>query len=155
MIQIEWETKPFSRLSTDELYEILKLRVNVFVVEQTCPYHELDGKDRHPETLHLFGRSKDLTLVAYLRILPPGLSFEEAAIGRVVVAKKSRGQGISGWMLKNAMDRIKRTWPGVDIKIGAQVYLTKFYESLGFQSVSEAFLEDGIPHIDMLKKMNA
>ncbi|MCK5165252.1 MAG: GNAT family N-acetyltransferase, partial [Desulfobacula sp.] len=123
MIEIQWKITSFDRLDPDELYELLKLRVDVFVVEQNCPYPEIDGKDRHLETLHLIGRNKDKELMAYLRILPPGLSFKQVSIGRVVVAKESRGQGISDVMLKKALDQINRTWPNENIHIGAQVYL--------------------------------
>ena len=151
MIQIDWKIKSFSRLGRDELYEFLKLRVDVFVVEQKCPYPEMDDKDRHPETLHLAGKGKGGELMAYLRILPPGLSFKEVSIGRVVVAKESRRQGISDTMLKIALDQINRTWPNENIRIGAQVYLKKFYESHGFEAASESYLEDGIPHIDMIR----
>jgi len=122
MIQIDWKIKSFSRLGRDELYEFLKLRVDVFVVEQKCPYPEMDDKDRHPETLHLAGKGKGGELMAYLRILPPGLSFKEVSIGRVVVAKESRRQGISDTMLKIALNQINRTWPNENIRIGAQVY---------------------------------
>ncbi|MCD4676709.1 MAG: GNAT family N-acetyltransferase [Desulfobacula sp.] len=152
MIEIQWKIKSFNHLDKDELYELLKLRVDVFVVEQNCPYHEIDGKDRHPETLHLIGRNKDKELLAYLRILPPGLSFKQVSFGRVVVAKESRGQGISDAMLKIALDQINRTWPNENIRIGAQVYLKKFYESNGFEAVSKSYLEDGIPHIDMIRR---
>ncbi|WP_299982132.1 GNAT family N-acetyltransferase [Desulfobacula sp.] len=151
MIQIDWKIKSFSQLDIDELYELLKLRVDVFVVEQNCPYPEIDDKDRHPETLHLVGKGKDKGLMAYLRILPPGLSFKEVSIGRVVVGKESRRQGISDTMIKKALDQINRTWPNENIRIGAQVYLKNFYESHGFEAVSESYLEDGIPHIDMIR----
>lgn len=150
MIQIEWEIKPFKGLSTDDLYELLHLRVNVFVVEQNCAYPEIDGRDRHPETYHLVGKNRDGNIVAYLRILPPGLSFKQVSIGRVVVEKSIRGQGISRGMLQKALDWIERIWPGADVKIGAQVYLTDFYQSLGFEAVSEPYDEDGILHIDMI-----
>lgn len=155
MIKIDWEIKLFKTLSTDELYDLLKLRVDVFVVEQNCPYPEIDGKDRHPETRHLVGRDKTGKLVACLRILPPGLSFSQVSMGRVVVEKESRGQGISETMLKLALGQISRTWPDQDVQIGAQVYLKPFYESLGFKAVSESYLEDGIPHVHMLRKVKA
>lgn len=151
MIQIKWEIKSFKGLSTDELYELLKLRTDVFVVEQNCPYTEIDGKDRHPETLHLIGKNKDEKIVAYSRILPPGLSFKQVSMGRVVVEKNSRGQGISDAMLKIALDQINRTWPNENVQISAQVYLKEFYESHGFKAVSKSYLEDGIPHIDMVR----
>ena len=152
MIEIQWKIKSFTQLDSDELYELLKLRVDVFVVEQNCPYPEIDDKDRHPETLHLSGKTKDGKLSAYLRILPPGLSFKEVSIGRVVVAKESRGQGISDTLLKIALDQINCTWSGENIRIGAQVYLKKFYESNGFEAISKSYLEDGIPHIDMIRR---
>ncbi len=151
-MQIEWEVKLFKQLSTDELYDILKLRVDVFVVEQNCPYPEIDGKDKHPDALHLIGRDKDGQIAAYLRILPPGLSYKQISIGRVVVAKNSRGQGVCDIMMQKAFEQIRRNWPDDDIKIGAQVYLKDFYKSLGFEESSENYLEDGIPHIDMIKK---
>ena len=150
---MEWQLKKFKQLDVDELFELLKLRVDVFVVEQTCPYNEIDEKDRHTDTLHLFGRNKnDEKLTAYLRILSPGLSFKEASFGRVVVAKACRKQGISNTMVKKTLKIIGHTWPGNNIKIGAQVYLKQFYASHGFKPVSKEYLEDGIPHIDMLKK---
>lgn len=150
--RIDWEIKSFARLNTDELYHLLKLRVDVFVVEQNCPYPEMDDKDRHPETLHLLGKDKQGELVAYLRILPPGLSFKETSIGRVVVAPKSRGLGICAFMVKKALNEIRHIWPDEFVRIGAQVYLKFFYESLGFEAASESYLEDGIPHIDMIRK---
>jgi ElaA protein len=153
-MQINWDVKHFKQLNTDELYELLKLRVNVFVVEQNCPYPELDEKDRHPDTLHLSGSNKENgKLKAYLRILPPGLNFKEASFGRVVVVKENRGKGISNSMVKEALKIIADAWPGNKIRIGAQVYLKQFYESHGFKTVSNEYLEDGIAHIDMLQKL--
>jgi ElaA protein len=150
---MKWKLKKFNQLDVDELYELLKLRVDVFVVEQNCPYHEIDEKDRHPDTLHLSGKSiKNGKLAAYLRILPPGLGFKEASFGRVVVAKENRGEGISRIMVKKAISIFKHTWPENNIMISAQVYLKQFYESNGFQCVSSEYLEDGIAHIDMLRK---
>jgi ElaA protein len=148
---LEWEIKSFDRLSLDALYELLKLRVDVFVVEQNCPYPEIDNKDRLPDALHLCGRNKDRALTAYLRILPPGASYPEASFGRVAVAEKSRGQGICHAMVKKALDEIHCIWPGTAVRIGAQAYLAGFYESHGFKAVSETYLEDGILHVDMLK----
>ncbi len=154
MAEIAWKIKPFKGLSIDELYDILKLRVDVFVAEQQCPYPEIDGKDRHPETWHVTGWTLKNDLAAYLRILSPGTSFKQAGIGRIVVAEKSRGKGICKIMIQKAFDQVRSAWPGQNIKIGAQVYLKEFYMSLGFQTVSEPYLEDGIPHIDMIKQMN-
>lgn len=152
MPKIEWEIKAFAGLHIDELYDLLKLRVDVFVVEQNCVYAELDEKDRHPDTLHLTGRNENQELVAYLRILPPGLSFSQPSIGRVVVSKKNRGQGLCHAMIQNAMDQAGRIWPGMGIKISAQVYLKAFYEFHGFEKASEPSLEDGIPHLEMIRE---
>ena len=150
---MEWKLKRFKQFDLDELYELLKLRVDVFVVEQNCPYEELDDKDIHPDTLHLLGRSPDDSkITAYLRILPPGLRFKQVSIGRVMVAKEKRGAGVSNIMITRALEIIEKTWRTSDIKIGAQVYLKKFYESHGFKPISESYLEDGIDHIDMLRK---
>ena len=152
MIEIEWEIKTFKALDTDELYELLRLRVDVFVVEQNCPYPELDGKDIHPETLHLIGKNKDGKIVAYSRILPPGLSYKQVSMGRVVVEKNSRGQGIFDILLKKALDQINRIWPNESIQIGAQMYLKDIYQSHGFEPASKSYIEDGIPHLDMIRK---
>ena len=149
---MEWILKSFKQLDVDELFELLKLRVDVFVVEQNCPYPEIDEKDRHADTLHLFGTKKNRELAAYLRILPPGLSFKEASFGRVVVTAQERKQGISNTMVKKALEIIENRWPEKNIRIGAQVYLKQFYESHGFQCVSDEYFEDGIAHIDMLRK---
>ena len=149
---MEWILKSFKQLDVDELFELLKLRVDVFVVEQNCPYPEIDEKDRHADTLHLFGTKKNGELAAYLRILPPGLSFKEASFGRVVVAAQYRKQGISNTLVKKAFEIIENRWPEKNIRIGAQVYLKQFYESHDFQSVSSEYFEDEIAHIDMLRK---
>jgi len=149
---MEWVLKSFKQLDVDELFELLKLRVDVFVVEQNCPYPEIDEKDRHADTLHLFGTKKNGELAAYLRILPPGLSFKEASFGRVVVTAQERKQGISNTMVKKALEIIENRRPEKNIRIGAQVYLKQFYESHGFQCVSGEYFEDGIAHIDMLRK---
>lgn len=152
MPMIKWETKAFGSLGAGELYELLKLRVDIFVVEQNCAYAELDGKDLHPGTLHMTGRDENGGLAAYLRILPPGLSFDRPSIGRVVVSKKSRGQGLCRLMVEQAVDRICRVWPGMGIRISAQVYLEPFYRSCGFEIASDTYLEDGIPHLDMVRE---
>lgn len=148
---MQWQIKLFQDLEPAELYEILKLRVDVFVVEQNCPYPELDNKDRHKDTRHLMGKDNSGVVAAYLRILPPGLSFEQTSIGRVVVAPDERDKGLSHHMLHMAIKRITSVWPDQGIKIGAQVYLKDFYESHGFIPVSNSYLEDGIPHIDMVR----
>lgn len=147
-----WEIKPFDRLSLNELYDILKLRIDVFVVEQNCVYAELDEKDRHPGTLHMLGKDDPGRLLAYLRILPPGSGFKEPGIGRVVVSGSSRRQGLCRVMVQKAVEEICRVWPGMGIKISAQLYLETFYKSLGFIRTSEPYLEDGISHVEMIKE---
>lgn len=151
---MDWKIKAFKDLTLDELYDLLKLRVDVFVVEQNCPYPEIDDKDRHPETLHLLGKDASRSIQAYLRILPPGLSFEQVSLGRVAVAENMRKKGVSKQMLDLAVKQVKLRWPGKGMKIGAQAYLRQFYESFGFRAVSGIYLEDGIPHIDMVLKNN-
>jgi ElaA protein len=149
---IEWEIKTFDRLDADEVYELLKLRVDVFIVEQNCAYKELDEKDRHSGTLHLTGRNENGELVSYLRILPPGLSFDRPGIGRVVVSKMNRGQGLCHHMMKQAVDQVCRTWPGMGIQISAQAHLEGFYAGHGFKKASDVYLEDGIPHVEMVRE---
>ncbi len=144
---MQWEIKAFDQLSLQELYTIFTLRTNVFVVEQACPYPELDGKD--PNCLHLLGTING-ELVAYLRILPAGLRYDEVSIGRVVVKPSHRGKGLGRLMMEQAIHCITNEWKESQIKIGAQAYLEKFYQSLGFEPVSEVYLEDDIPHLDML-----
>ena len=144
---MHWEIKAFDQLSLQELYTILTLRTNVFVVEQACPYPEVDGKD--PNCLHLLGTING-ELVAYLRILPAALRYDEVSIGRVVIKPSHRGKGLGRLMMEQAIHCITNEWKESQIKIGAQAYLEKFYQSLGFEPVSEVYLEDDIPHLDML-----
>lgn len=144
---METTIKSFSDLSLEELYEILALRTDVFVVEQECPYPEVDGRDK--ECQHVQVREGQ-ELVAYLRILPRGLSFEEVSIGRVLVKQGHRSKGLARPMMQAAMDFILTEWKEEAIRISAQTYLEAFYASFGFEPVSEPYLEDGIPHLDML-----
>ena len=148
----KWEIKKFSQLTVAELYELLRLRVDVFVVEQTCPYPELDGKDIHPDTVHVAIRA-DGCLAAYLRILAPGVSYPGVSLGRVVTAKAFRGKGLSHELIQKGVELIRERWPGISIQIGAQKYLKAFYQSHGFEVASKIYLEDGIPHIDMVRKL--
>ncbi|MGI6256273.1 MAG: GNAT family N-acetyltransferase [Acutalibacter sp.] len=143
---MEWQIKTFSQLSPEELYEIIKLRVDVFVVEQNCPYHELDGKDQ--QALHVFGRDED-GIQAYLRVLQPGVSFPEASLGRVISQK--RRQGLGTQLLNRGLEAARQWLGDGPIRIEAQTYAKTFYEQAGFRQVSEEFLEDGIPHIQMLR----
>ncbi len=150
MEPIQWEIKKFSELTAIQLYELLRLRVDVFVVEQTCPYPELDGKDILTHTLHLAARISG-GMAAYLRILAPGVSYPGVSLGRVVTAREFRGRGLSHGLIEKAVELIRVNWPGLPIQIGAQEYLRAFYESHGFKVTSEIYIEDGIPHIDMVR----
>lgn len=139
--------KPFDELSPAELYEILRARVDIFVVEQNCPYPELDGKD--PHCLHLAYWEGE-ALASYLRLVPPGISYAEASIGRVITPAAFRGRGLSRRLMQEGMASIRSRWQCDSIRISGQQYLEKFYNSLGFRTVSDAYLEDGIPHVELL-----
>jgi ElaA protein len=146
-MSINWVFKSFDELTTAELYAIIELRNRVFVVEQNCPYQDADYKDQ--KSFHLMGW-KDDELAAYTRIIPQGISYNEASIGRVVTSPDHRGSGIGRQLMQRSIDKAFNQFHCTAIKIGAQVYLKQFYESLGFVQASEEYLEDGIPHIDML-----
>ena len=146
---MSWELKRFDDLTNKELYDALRLRVDIFVVEQTCPYPEIDGKDQ--ESLHLMYKENG-KIVAYARILPPGSSFDEASIGRIIVAESHRGTGLGHELLDQAIKASLAEY-NQPIKIGAQAYLEKYYEAAGFKTVSDVYLEDDIPHIDMLRSL--
>ena len=146
---MSYTIKTFAQLTTEELYEMLQVRTNVFVVEQNCPYPEIDGKDK--ESYHLFKQIEG-EMAAYLRILPPGVSYEQLSIGRVLVQKNYRGQQLGRELMNEALSFIKQQYGEQTIKIQAQDYLRSFYESFGFEAISDVYLEDNIPHIDMLLK---
>jgi ElaA protein len=142
------KTKTFKQLSTDELYAILQLRSEVFVVEQDCVYQDLDYKDQ--KALHVLG-FKNQALVAYTRIFKPNDYFENASIGRVIVKESERKYRYGYDIMDASIKAIKDYYNETKIKISAQVYLKKFYNNLGFKSIGEEYLEDGIPHIGMIK----
>lgn len=146
---MNWNLKKFSEMTTEELYEILKLRNEIFVVEQQCAYQDCDNKDK--KALHLFLRDKD-EIIAYLRILEKGVSYNEISIGRVAIDKKYRGKGLAREMMLVVLKYIDENLHEREIRISAQAYLVKFYKSLGFCEVSEQYLEDNIPHVEMLFK---
>jgi len=145
---IKTVTKTFAQLTIQELYDILQLRSQVFVVEQDCVYQDLDGKDQ--KALHVIG-FKDEKVVAYTRIFKPGFYFEEASIGRVVVAQNQRKYKYGYTIMEASIAAIKEAYNETTIKISAQCYLKKFYNNLGFTEIGAEYLEDGIPHIAMLK----
>jgi ElaA protein len=140
---------PFAQLSPFELYDILALRQEVFIVEQNCPYQDCDGKDQ--QGWHLLGRDAEGRLVCYTRLLPPGVSYPGyASIGRVVSSPSVRGSGIGKELMRKSLEMCLHIFENQAIKIGAQSYLLRFYESLGFHSTGEEYLEDGIPHTKMV-----
>lgn len=147
--EINWSLKPFDRLTAKELYQILLLRSKVFVVEQKCIYLDMDNKDQ--KAFHLMGWYNSL-LVAYSRLFAPGDYFREAAIGRIISAPEVRGQGIGKLLMQESIEIAHRMYGNISIRIAAQCYLEDFYNSFGFQSEGEQFLEDGIPHIEMVLK---
>ena len=141
------EIKSFSELNCTELYTILQLRSEVFVVEQDCVYQDVDGKDQ--KSLHVFCKKKN-QIVAYTRIFKSGDYFKNASIGRVVVAKKERKFGYGHLLMEASIKAIEKHFNEKEITISAQTYLKKFYESHGFKKVGDEYLEDGIPHVKML-----
>lgn len=148
---MNWQQSLFSELSATTLYQLLKLRVDVFVVEQNCSYPELDGKDLAPGTVHLYGANEEEVL-ACARLLPAGVSYpNEPSLGRICVAKSVRGQALGKELLQRALAITQAKWPGQALRISAQCYLQRFYEEFGFVACSEPYLEDNIPHIEMLR----
>jgi len=143
-----WVLKPFSELTPNELYSILQLRNEVFIVEQKCPYQDMDNKDL--KSWHLMG-IRDDKLVAYARLLAPGISYSESSIGRIVTSPIVRKTGIGKKLVGKSIDQIKKLFNTDTIRIGAQLYLKTFYESFGFIQEGEIYLEDNIPHILMLR----
>ncbi len=144
---MEWKLKKFDDLTLDELYGILKLRSEVFVVEQDCVYQDLDDKDQL--SYHLF-LENDGETVAVSRIIPENVSYEEMSIGRVVVKENFRGQGLSKIMMKKAIDFIVDDLGKSEIRLSGQAYLVDFYEDLGFKKVSDMYMEDNIEHFEFL-----
>ncbi|WP_299548974.1 GNAT family N-acetyltransferase [Seonamhaeicola sp.] len=145
---LDIKTKSFSELTTRELYDLLQLRSEVFVVEQNCVYQDIDGKDQN--ALHVLGYKEGI-LVAYTRIFKPGDYFEDASIGRVVVAKDQRKYKYGYHIMEASIQAVNQHFNLSKIKISAQVYLKTFYNNLGFNEVGEEYLEDDIPHIVMIK----
>ncbi|MFZ6849657.1 GNAT family N-acetyltransferase [Undibacterium sp. RuRC25W] len=147
-LQLQWQCVPFSELTNLQLHEIYAARCAVFILEQACPYQDIDGKD--PQCHHLIAWGPEGEVAAYTRIVPAGLSFTEPSIGRVLSGKKWRGSGIGKLLISNSIAALRDLYPNAAIRIGAQAYLEKFYGSFGFETVSEMYLEDDIPHVDML-----
>ena len=149
MKPVRFSCLPFTAISTAEWYAVTALRIEVFVVEQNCPYQDADGKDF--AAWHLMGYAPDGRLACYARLLPAGVSYAEfASIGRVVSAPFARGTGAGRLLMEEGLRFCKLLFPESPVKISAQTYLLRFYGQLGFQSTGLEYLEDGIPHTEML-----
>lgn len=148
-VMLEWTCKSFDTLTPQELYAALRLRSEVFVVEQNCVFLDMDNYDQGSH--HLMGTSNG-ELVAYTRLVPPGLIYPQASIGRVVSAPSARRTGAGRELMNVSIGNVYALYGNRDIKIGAQLYLKRFYESFGFEQISDVYLEDGIEHIYMLLK---
>ena len=151
-LNLTWICKPFNELTPQELYAVLRLRSEVFVVEQNCVFLDIDNKDQI--AYHLLGY-KDDDLVAYTRLLDKNTAYKLMSIGRVVTSPKYRGTGAGKALMEESIKRCYELFGKDDIKIGAQLYLRKFYESLGFKQSSEMYLEDDIEHIEMIKQVDS
>lgn len=147
---MKWIKKTFAELSTAELYDILALRSAVFVVEQHCNYQDMDYNDQKAH--HLMGFDEQGRLSAYTRLFPAGVTFDMASIGRVLTAAHARGTGAGKELMQASIDAVEKTWGKGPIKIGAQLYLKRFYESFGFVKASEMYYEDDIEHIKMIRQ---
>ncbi|PHV12755.1 GNAT family N-acetyltransferase [Chitinimonas sp. BJB300] len=146
-MQLNWKWYTLPEFSALQWHEVSTLRQAVFVVEQSCPYPDLDALD--PVSEHLLGRDADGTLQAYLRLVPPGLKFREASLGRILTAAMARGNGTGRQLVREGLAGHVSRYPGGANRIGAQAYLLDFYRSLGFEPCSDTYLEDDISHIDM------
>jgi len=145
---ITWHCKHFSELTAAELYSILRLRTEVFILEQNCLYQDVDGKD--VKCYHVFGVNDANEVMAYARVLPHGVSYEEVSVGRVVTSPKARGTGAGKEMMKRVMEFIRKKFNDPPVRISAQSYLIKFYSDFGFKTAGDEYLEDDIPHTQML-----
>jgi len=145
---IDWRFARFGELSPREIHDLYRARAAVFVVEQDCAFQDLDGVD--PECWHLLGHEGP-ELVAYCRLVPPGVKYAEPSIGRVVTTQAARGTGRGRALMVEALARAEKLWPGRPIRIGAQHRLERFYEDFGFVTASAPYDEDGIPHVEMVR----
>jgi ElaA protein len=145
---IKWVLKKFDELTSHETYSILQLRNEVFVVEQDCVFQDADNKDQ--DSYHLMGWDGK-KLIAYSRIIPPGIAYDLPSIGRVVTSPAARGNGMGKALMEESVGATEKLFGKLGIKLGAQLYLKKFYESFGFAQSSTVYLEDGIEHIEMTR----
>jgi ElaA protein len=145
---MNFETSAFHSLSLNDFYDLVSLRIQVFVIEQNCPYQDLDGKDK--KSFHVIGKDAKGEIKATARILPAGISYPEVAIGRVVVAEEQRGTGAGHQLMNSCMEFVENQFGKVPVRISAQKHLEKFYNQHHFVSTGKEYLEDGIPHVEML-----
>ena len=149
MNNIIWKIKNFEEITTAELYEIIKARVDVFVVEQDCPYPDLDGYDQ--QAIHLWAEQEN-NVLAYCRIFDKGIKYNETSIGRVLTSEKGRGKNLGKQLIQYALETIENRFKNLEVRISAQDYLLKFYSGFGFQDTGKKYLEDNIPHTEMFRK---
>jgi ElaA protein len=145
---VNWCWLRFQDLGVENLYDALQLRCRVFVLEQG-PYLDPDGRDRR--SWHLLGRAADGALVSYLRVADPGVNYDEPSIGRVITAPEARGNGSGRALMTEGLAGCERYWPEHAVRISAQAHLERFYGSLGFVRVGENYIEDAIPHVEMVR----
>lgn len=144
-----WKIKSFEEITTSELYEIIKARVDVFVVEQNCPYPDLDGYDR--QAIHLWAEQEN-SVLAYCRIFNKGIKYPETSIGRVLTTEKARGKSLGKQLIQYAVETIENRFHTTEVRISAQDYLLRFYSGFGFEDTGKKYLEDNIPHTEMFRK---
>ena len=155
---LNWYCKSYQQRSKNQLFSIYKARQQVFIVEQNCPYPDIDLLDK--QCLHLFAcqqttnTSTEPEILAYLRIIPPAAQYPQASFGRVLTTEAARGTGAGKALVAKALEQLAQTYPSAPIKISAQSYLQKFYADFGFVTISDVYLEDDIEHLDMLLKRN-
>lgn len=145
---LRWRFAPFDKLTPREVHDLYQARIEVFVIEQNCLFQDVDGVD--PACWHLLGRQGD-ALVAYCRLVPPGVKYPEPSIGRVLTSRAARRSGAGRALMAESLARAQGLWPGQTIRIGAQHYLERFYGNFGFVQASAPYDEDGIPHIEMVR----
>jgi ElaA protein len=148
-----WTFARFDDLTPRDIHDLYQARVAVFVLEQKCPFQDVDGAD--PQCWHLIGRGEDGTVHAYSRLVPPGVKYAEPSIGRVLTTAAARRTGAGLDLMRESIARAERLWPGQALRIGAQQYLEKFYGGFGFRTVSAPYDEDGILHVEMVRPAHA
>lgn len=146
-LDLKWQWCRLGELSAEQVYAVCAARVAVFVVEQNCPYQDLDGLDADAEHLIAWSGTE---IAGYLRVLGPGARFDDPSIGRIITMKPFRGTGLGRDLVARGLERTRLRYPGKPVRISAQQYLEKFYRDFGFATVSEPYLEDDIPHVEML-----